>query len=426
MEGSIFAGEEIQNVEGTNTNVKWVVGCLEEKCDAFRSARGNSKVTKVDAFDISKGKGFISQVYKLTIHFTDNKEPFLSVLKVPGIESLYVALDRKHSEENDSPLNNKFASQVHNNECNFYNNFTDIPNLKIAKCYGAVKWNLGENEGALIMDYLNSTNIEFYNGFNIYQIKNVLNEISKLQTYFLALPNQGWTKDYKMLLTEKEFKQFSKVLLPHWEKVKTYVPAELYSGMEDEIIAMISNNDKIVKFVFNDLPEMDGNSKCLSHGDLWHNNICFRLDINGDVSNEVDAIIDWQMINAGSIGSDLARAVVLGCNIEVRRECETLLLPKYYQNLKEKVIKRGGKFDMTFEMFKLNYDYCMIDQSMQLLVTFPFPLANSKIPEGSGDELWDGRKYTLGSRIVFALKDAVKCCRILKPEWLVGHIESNL
>uniref|UniRef100_A0AC35TTR6 CHK domain-containing protein n=1 Tax=Rhabditophanes sp. KR3021 TaxID=114890 RepID=A0AC35TTR6_9BILA len=431
MEGSIFANDELQrsNVMGTNTSVEWVVENLNEKNQAFKDARGNSKVTKVDAFDVSSGKGFVSKVYKISFYFENKCEPFVAILKIPGFDCIQEAMDLQNMglDERTDSLYGCLLINYHIRECQFYNTYANIPDLKIVKCYGTKDWIVGSQEGALIMDYLGSTgtNIEFMHGLNVYQIRNILKEIHNIQAYFFSSSNKECYREYKMLFNAEEVQKMGDVFINNWNKFKTFVPTELYKDYEEDIVALTSNITPILNFVINDLADINGNIKSFVHGDLWANNFMFKKDSNGTPLNEVDAIIDWQMIHAGSIGSDLARAIVLGCQPEIRREIETVDLPKYYENLKREVIKRGGEFEMTWEMFKLNYDYCLIEQSVQLLMMYGFVLHNYTIPEDRPDYMWDARKYAIGSRIIFALKDAVNKCRVLKPEWLISKVKAQ-
>uniref|UniRef100_A0AC35TSN6 AAA_lid_8 domain-containing protein n=1 Tax=Rhabditophanes sp. KR3021 TaxID=114890 RepID=A0AC35TSN6_9BILA len=124
-------------------------------------------------------------------------------------------------------------------------------------------------------------------------------------------------------------------------------------------------------------------------------------------------------------GADIARSIVLGCPAEIRRQIGLLDLPKYYLDLKKEVFKRGGQFEMTWEMFKLHYDYCMIDQSMQLLMLYAFGWLKYSVPEEGDDYLWDARKYAMGPRVVFAMIDAVKKCRLHKQNGRYCSYSSN-
>uniref|UniRef100_A0AC35THU7 CHK domain-containing protein n=1 Tax=Rhabditophanes sp. KR3021 TaxID=114890 RepID=A0AC35THU7_9BILA len=415
---TIFGTQQLEdsNIVGTKTEVKWVVECLEDKNRAFKLARGHSKVRKVEAVDISGGKGFASKVYKVTINFDDNsKEPFLIILKVPGMDNVGEVLESQQidNDEDKEKMHSNQLVKAHLRECKFYDQFTHIPDLKIVKCYGARDWVVGKQEGALIMDYLgSSTNVEFLYGLNVHQAKKFL-------------PTKEWQNEYGVVIDPKEFVKMSPIFFYNWTKVKAFVPSELYKEYEEDILTLLENFDQVNHFILNDLPQLEGNIKTFIHSDININNVCFKEDGDGNPGNEVAAIIDWQTAHCGSIGADIARVLVTGCPAEIRREIEVVNLPIYYENLKNEIIKRGGQFDMSWEMFKLNYDYCEIDQCMHLLMMYAFGLIYYSVPEEAGDYLWDARKYSLGSRIVFAMVDAVKKCRILKPEcrFLVSNYE---
>uniref|UniRef100_A0AC35TFR2 CHK domain-containing protein n=1 Tax=Rhabditophanes sp. KR3021 TaxID=114890 RepID=A0AC35TFR2_9BILA len=429
MEGSFFASDKLQksNVEGTNTEVEWVIQSLNEKNEAFKDARGDSRVSQIDSFDVSSGRGFISKVYKLTIHFDDKtKEPFVCVLKIPGSDCVNEAVNIQNIELLEGKvevIEKQLVANFHNRECQFYRTYTNIPDLKIVKCHGARDLIVDIQEGALLMDYLGSTgtHIEFVYGLNVYQIRNILKEIHNLQAYFFSLPNQEWYSKFTTVLCAEEFEKMGDIYTSNWNTVKKFVPTEMYEDYEVEIQAITTNNTIISNFMLKELPMMKGSMKSIVHSDLWINNIIFKKDGSGAPLNEVDAIIDWQLPCIGSIGSDLARSIVIGCQPEIRREIETVDLPKYYENIKNEVIKRGGKFEMSWEMFKLNYDYCMIDQAMQLVLVYGFAILNYNIPEDRSDYMWNARNHAIGSRIVLAMKDAVTKCRVLKPEWLIPN-----
>uniref|UniRef100_A0AC35U2G6 CHK domain-containing protein n=1 Tax=Rhabditophanes sp. KR3021 TaxID=114890 RepID=A0AC35U2G6_9BILA len=427
---SIFATQQLEdsNVEGTKTEIKWVIECLEEKNRDFKSARGNAKVTKVDASHISGGKGFASKVYKLTIYFDDkSKKPFIIALKIPGMDSMNEALENQkmNNDGEDEMINSDLLAKAHDRECKFYNQFTQIPDLKIVKCYGSRDWTTMENqEGALIMDFLaSSTNNQFVYSLNIHQARNCLKEVHNLQAYFFSLPSKQWQNEYTIIFGAEEFEKMSPILAINWAKIRTFVPNELFKDYEEDILSLTDSFGQVLRFISNDLVNLEGNIKCFVHNDLWSNNVTYTVDSDGNPGNEIGAIIDWQIPYCGCIGVDIARVIVTGCSPEIRREIETVDLPKYYDSLKMEIINRGGSFEMTWEMFKLNYDFCMIEQSMDLLIMYSFALQNYSVPEEAGDYLWDARKYALGSRITFALIDAVKKCRLIKPEWLIKKVE---
>uniref|UniRef100_A0A0N4ZAM1 CHK domain-containing protein n=1 Tax=Parastrongyloides trichosuri TaxID=131310 RepID=A0A0N4ZAM1_PARTI len=410
------------SVENSKVSIGWVFDCLEKNCDSFKKAKGDYKVLKLETRDISDGKGYLSKVYISTVHFDgDESKTYQFIIKIPGLESI----DKLHDEqpdaiEIDEVINCETVCKFHNQEWMFYTKTAkEIVGLKAPSCYGGCEAVPNEKDGCLVMKFLSPTsaNIPFFQTFNIYQAKSVLNEIMKLQVFSLT-DGKHWKSKYTSMFTRKLLASMTQSINTGFRFFEEFCPKEMFDEVEDDFKILISKYEDIGSYAVENLIDSSGKNSVLCHGDLWSNNIMFELDSEKRFTNNVEAIIDWQTVFEGSVGSDIARFIVLGCSPEVRREIEVSYFPVYFKELKKKVMDKGGIFDMTFEEFVNAYDFCMIDQSFHTILMM---WLNLHKVENSSDEdayLWEARKFSLAFKVYFALKDAFKRVRKVKPEWL--------
>lgn len=94
--------------------------------------------------------------------------------------------------------------------------------------------------------------------------------------------------------------------------------------------------DRILKFVTQEIMDDSyflnnkyGFPPFLVHSDLWSSNILWKINSNGDITNDIEAIIDWQMAAPGNPGLDIARALAMNTTSKYRRENTDRIL-KYY------------------------------------------------------------------------------------------------
>lgn len=69
---------------------------------------------QVSAVDISGGKGFVSCVYKCTIHFSRCVDTYSVIMKVPGVESFNKLSDDIHESGKDNGVSNKIGGFLEN------------------------------------------------------------------------------------------------------------------------------------------------------------------------------------------------------------------------------------------------------------------------------------------------------------------------
>uniref|UniRef100_A0A0N4ZAM2 CHK domain-containing protein n=1 Tax=Parastrongyloides trichosuri TaxID=131310 RepID=A0A0N4ZAM2_PARTI len=420
----MFAVKDYENecIENSNVSIGWIFDCLEKNCDSFKEIKRNSKVLKLDVKNISDGKGFASKVYKSTVHFDgDENKVYQFVTKIPELDSILKLFENDPDKEEMSDIfSTDYISRFHNQEWMFYiGALKEIIGLKVPSCYGGRESIPGKMDGCLLMTWLssNSGNIPFYESFNIYQTKSVLKEVMKLQVFSLT-DGKHWRTKFTNSYTSRVLKSFVKTINMGFELFKEYCPDEMLNEIKDDYETLVSNYVDIGIYVIKGITDINGKNSVLCHGDLWTNNIMFELDSEKRFTNNVEAIIDWQSIFTASIGSDIARFIVNGCSPEVRREIEVSYFPVYFKELKKKVMDKGEVFDMTFEEFVNAYDFCMIEQALHTIMMSGLNLAQIKINNDEDRYIWEARKFSLAYKSYFALKDAFKRVRKIKPEWL--------
>uniref|UniRef100_A0A0K0FCW9 CHK domain-containing protein n=1 Tax=Strongyloides venezuelensis TaxID=75913 RepID=A0A0K0FCW9_STRVS len=406
--------------KGGKITHQWIVECLEKNNADFRKHRGESKVKEIDGFDISDGKGFMSKVFKTSIHFDDNKKaPYYVILKIPGVESLKESLEIQNID-NTINITLDEIRLFHNRECRFYNDVASkIKTLKYPKCYGSKDLIVGKQEGALLIKFLGSDSVivPFYRSLNIYQTKSILNEAYKLQEHSLLNQDDFIKDNWEQPFTEDQMKSFSKIIRKEMLTLKKYILKEMWLEIKDDLDKMASNYLKIIKHVHIELPKSNGNVPVMTHGDMWTNNFMFKVDSDGNCSNNLSAIFDWQTAFKGTTGHDISTILVMSAPADVRREIEKDYLPVFYERLKDSLTKNGKEMKISFETFMNNYKLCFVEQSLMMILIVGFALQEYNIPE-EFDYIWDARKFNIGSRIYFNLCDAIKICKDLYPEWL--------
>jgi len=63
-----------------------------------------------------------------------------------------------------------------------------------------------------------------------------------------------------------------------------------------------------------------GFPSCLVHADLWTPNVLWEQDAQGQPTNKLCAIIDWQTVHAGNPCEDICRVLSLNTSGTYRRQ----------------------------------------------------------------------------------------------------------
>ncbi|KAH7668069.1 calcium/calmodulin-dependent protein kinase type 1, partial [Aphelenchoides avenae] len=73
----------------------------------------------------------------------------------------------------------------------------------------------------------------------------------------------------------------------------------------------------------------------LCHGDLWVNNIFFKKDQSGIITDEVYAFLDWQLAHPNTGLTDICHLLLLGVNAELKLRYTDYWLRLYFDTFEQ-------------------------------------------------------------------------------------------
>uniref|UniRef100_A0AC35TT31 CHK domain-containing protein n=1 Tax=Rhabditophanes sp. KR3021 TaxID=114890 RepID=A0AC35TT31_9BILA len=314
----------------------------------------------------------------------------------------------------------------HNREIACYKLFKE--DLNLIEMYGCQKKILHQQEGAIILKYLDNkyTHVSYFGSFNATQIENVVERILKLQIASFKTRKQ-WDGKCDSLFTKQQFAAKQSMFGSVWETMYSYASYAYCGSISRQVYAL---HKKWEQMYFEDL------EKVLSENEgetvLGHNN----LSVNSVVFDENEPVIsDWQQMTEVNNGSDLASLMVKCVDTDTRHEIEQYIFPLFYSRLKEGLKNDGYELKMTFEDFKYNYDVSFINQTIFYLMDHGFALKEYKIPDKNGDAYFDEIKRKYALKIYHLFKDCLEIKTELEGKnfkesntslaWLVDCLEKN-
>uniref|UniRef100_A0A914Y7F3 CHK kinase-like domain-containing protein n=1 Tax=Panagrolaimus superbus TaxID=310955 RepID=A0A914Y7F3_9BILA len=101
----------------------------------------------------------------------------------------------------------------------------------------------------------------------------------------------------------------------------------------------------------------------LVHGDPHSGNILWQINCDGDIENEISAIIDWQTMHEGSPMEDLARFLTHCTNGIVRRQAEAMIFEFYLECLTMEFGGDSSRVPYTIEQLKKAYNFAFVIQT---------------------------------------------------------------
>uniref|UniRef100_A0AC34PXG3 CHK kinase-like domain-containing protein n=1 Tax=Panagrolaimus sp. JU765 TaxID=591449 RepID=A0AC34PXG3_9BILA len=376
--------------DGIFTN-GFLIESLRTNDSDFIQIHGKRPVKNITSFDVSKGKGFISVVLKCTIEFVDSSsssDVYTTILKVPGMESFTETL----SDQIDSKIDFSTSfMDAHNIECDFYNIMASkLTRISLPKVYKTLPWIPGDDKKVIHMQDLSKCGktIGVLDSLTIPQVRTLIRIIVEMQTDFFALPND--------------------VRMKHYINISE-INACLY-GMVDKAcdkLVELSNQDSFIKKAVSKYKKISINpdfyeyciNQCwkdmdmipvLVHGDFWNGNILWKIDKNGDPTNEIAAIVDWQLTHENSPMEDLVRVVTLCTDGYTRRKVESFIFDEYLELLIKEMKSINRECPYTLEQIKSTYNHMFICQGflgiMSIIWLVTMKMTEGKIEKAISDQ----------------------------------------
>uniref|UniRef100_A0A914YU28 Aminoglycoside phosphotransferase domain-containing protein n=1 Tax=Panagrolaimus superbus TaxID=310955 RepID=A0A914YU28_9BILA len=186
-------------------------------------------------------------------------------------------------------------------------------------------------------------------------------------------------------------------------------------------------NSKIQKIIYNEKyieyaliqSHLDaGIPDLLVHADLWSSNIIFVADNNGNPTDEISAILDWQIVHEGNMLLDFVRLMLNSLDGDTRREAELYIFDFYIDELNKYLATVGKKVPYSVEQVKKAYEYLFLAHFSHTLM-MPGAIMVSKILEIGEEKAHEARIDKCALRALHVLEDALTLLETGKfNEWL--------
>uniref|UniRef100_A0A914VSZ2 CHK kinase-like domain-containing protein n=1 Tax=Plectus sambesii TaxID=2011161 RepID=A0A914VSZ2_9BILA len=346
---------ESQGLFDTSVTLKAIEEKLQEALNTSAVFGANATTTQ-----IARGQGFLSVMVRLKPDWQGNntdKLPTSFVIKIPTSvtsqkASEQISLDEmmkdhqtdvQFTAEGHTSGIEKYLRVAHASEIAFYELVNQEQlKVKVPKCFVLQKYGSSGENGLLIMKDLCdiAATKPINEGLSIEAVKEVLENLAEVHAY--SLQNDQWLHDDNLKATLSKYQKengdnLNGLTIGAMDKFKKDHPA-LFDPLIDRL------REECLKEY--DLGFLDtiheelGLPPILTHGDLWMNNMMWRkADGRKGTTDELVAIVDWQIVHPGCIGEDFVRLMCSSVDPAVRREHLTDFMEFYHASLKSKLGK---------------------------------------------------------------------------------------
>uniref|UniRef100_A0A1I7S0F4 CHK domain-containing protein n=2 Tax=Bursaphelenchus xylophilus TaxID=6326 RepID=A0A1I7S0F4_BURXY len=275
---------------------------------------------------------FMSVVYKVEVTFKNGQRTDYC-LKVPTCEKI-----EKVAEVNFFPI----LSIIHNKECDFYESSQKIDGLRLPEVFSLKRLTDEDRNAYVLMEFLHGRCVPVEESLNLEQIKDVAEQVALILNFSLNNPDiTARPENRTFSIAGNDDEHFAKMNGPIVKYLRKTPEMQELHDLVEKHQRILSQRDYFEYIVFQ--AHLDyGVPNLLAHGDLWSNNLFFH-------GNKVEAIIDWQSLNAGNPTQDLVRLLLLNCSPDFRHKYESTVLKHCYDHLSK---LQGKPLEFSFENFE--------------------------------------------------------------------------
>ncbi|TKR67160.1 hypothetical protein L596_023353 [Steinernema carpocapsae] len=348
-----------------------------------------------------RGKGTISSIYRCQIFFKFFQENIDVVLKTSDATKFLRAFDE--AENGDK----KAIIEIHNLECEFYETNAPTLDFPLPQIYGTLRCDEKGTPGVILMESFcgKAETVPLSIGFNKHQLFNIAKHLASLHKHFLCLPAEGWRGKYDSSANIVKKLVNTNFFSANLEKLRTMKPGQFDKGVD--LFLPYGKSKEFISFGVKDSYKEAGLPSVLVHGDFWCNNILWKTHPDHSISNEILAVVDWQMFDEGSPVRDITRALVMCTDAEIRREHQFEVLTCYYDSLVNLMAAEGRKVEFVLEQVNEAYKSTFIFQAMFIMCLSPY-LECLDQDEGEKKVLANYRREKFLLRAQFAMEEAME------------------
>ncbi|KAI6222681.1 hypothetical protein M3Y95_00919500 [Aphelenchoides besseyi] len=370
-----------------------VIRLLLEHDDRFATARGQSMISRIEGKLISEGRAFLSKVFKICVYFNSQTKSdgkiqeinnschaidYSFVLKVTqhrnwknyadekmeGSIQTMLEEEKVEGEHDDELLS--VAASYHNSECEFYRLFSDgIFGTPLPEVYYIEPID-HEHDGLLIMEDLTvcGDTLGYYGSATVEQVYAIAKAAAHLHVHCDDEKlRKWWSTKFGHVFLDLFVDEFQPTGFPMLQKHKEIV--DLLDGVKATF-----SREFCYEALVNRAREY--NAIAMIHSDLQPNNIIWRKDENGGLTNELAAIIDWQLCFGGNPFCDLARFIICSVDKEVREVAEAKAFDLYYSEVSRLYKERGGHVPYNLEQARELYDLAVAQMTGSMIILMAF------------------------------------------------------
>uniref|UniRef100_A0A7I4YXQ0 CHK domain-containing protein n=1 Tax=Haemonchus contortus TaxID=6289 RepID=A0A7I4YXQ0_HAECO len=312
--------------------------------------------------DLGDGKGFMSKLLLIEADWQhqDMELPKKFILKIitPSVWLKYATEASKDKNTknrfcDESPVSDftDFLKKAHNAEVACYRHLMKLPKGKVCIPKIYFMQNFTEHnqlKGYIIMEYLESAEVDIMANFSIKQVRQILRFKAVLEATSIDVPpeerNQFFDDVFqtvgKVFFSDEELR----IAITALRSMEGGRFADKADQLEKIIPDLVDN-----KWVDN-LPEEFEMDRVLCHGDFYPPNTIWKLS-NNELS--LTAVIDYQCAHFGCSAVDLVQISIAFLSGKDRRAHWEELLEDFYGYVQEEV--GNGKMPYTLEKLKEAY-----------------------------------------------------------------------
>ncbi|KAL3091746.1 hypothetical protein niasHT_024328 [Heterodera trifolii] len=358
-------------IKNTNFSIQFILDQIRRSFD-LEGAQNEQKskewsvanqLDSFEAIDITGGAAFMSSILKVTFHWKEPKKghpfPDSVVLKIPGPKYNSLVAQNGREEQTDNAMEEEssdYLIKAHTNEILFYKNFPRFDaSLRLPKFYFGSDYSPSHNNGLIIMEDLSSraSSLLTLPGFDDVHVLAVIDELSKVHAI-------SWKHgELKQLFPIEIRPSFIESMRSNAKQLAKIEPNQV-GPLIDRLLSMF-NVDYYAMALYTG--DKYGFPSCIVHSDLWSPNILWEKNANGEPSDRLCAIIDWQTVHDGNPCNDLSRLLALNTPGQYRRENTGRLLEYYAKKVAEQM---GGTAPFTTEQLRVAYKHSLPFSMMYL------------------------------------------------------------